>query len=401
MERRLAILAMESVSLVISSENSSPAIASLLLITLVSGPAVAAGNTIVVKASEKSPLQSILFGKFVMAAGFPPGVINIVSGAGKTGALLASHMQIRKISFTGSTAAGRKVQQAAAASNLKVVTLELGGKSPSIVFDDADIAKSAETVVMSSLINMGQVCTVSRTVVRYICYVRSCSCSCYKANTRIYVQDTIAPVFLEHLKQHFAGWTAKQGDPSDPNTLIGTVADAAQVKHVTGLIESGTAEGGKIAIGGKGQGAFILPTIFTDVQDDATINVNEVFGPVMVYHTFRTEEEVLKRANASDYALYASVSCFSCAGSLHLQYSQYLLTGLYTGHQPCAPCRQEPRVRHGRHQRRVPDSPLRHTFWWMEAVWIWERDGKGLGCRLDSNKVHLHQDRMICVLFSS
>lgn len=107
------------------------------------------------------PLQSILLGRLVKAAGFPPGVINIVSGSGKTGSLLASHMQIRKISFTGSTAAGRKVQATAAASNLKVVTLELGGKSPSIVFEDANIEKSVETVVLSSLINMGQVCTVS------------------------------------------------------------------------------------------------------------------------------------------------------------------------------------------------------------------------------------------------
>jgi len=225
-------------------------------------------------------------GRFIAAAGFPPGVINIVTGAGKTGALLAEHMDIRKISFTGSTAAGRKVQQAAAASNLKVVTLELGGKSPSVIFDDADVEKTVETVVMSALINMGQVCT---------------------ANSRLYVQEGIAPVLLEHLKGHYAGWKQKQGDPSDINTLIGTVADEAQRKHVTGLIELGLKDGGKVVVGGDADGAFVHPTLFTDVKDDATLNVREVFGPVTVFHTFKTEDEAVARANDSDFGLYASV----------------------------------------------------------------------------------------------
>ncbi|KAF9517204.1 hypothetical protein BS47DRAFT_1375719 [Hydnum rufescens UP504] len=225
------------------------------------GPAIAAGNTIILKSSEKSPLLSLGLAKVIAAAGFPPGVINIISGAGPTGGYLSAHPLIRKISFTGSTATGRKVQQAAADSNLKVVTLELGGKSPTIVFADADFKNAVETVVLSSLVNVGQVCT---------------------ANTRVY------------------------GDPTNINTVIGTVADALQVKSVTGLIEIGKTEG-KLAIGGDADGAYVHPTIFTDVADNSQINTKEVFGPVMVFHTFKDEAEVIKRANDTEYGLYASV----------------------------------------------------------------------------------------------
>jgi len=249
------------------------------------GPAIAAGNTIILKSSEKSPLLSLGLAKVVAAAGFPPGVINIISGAGPTGGYLSAHPVIRKISFTGSTATGRKVQQAAADSNLKVVTLELGGKSPTIVFADADFKNAVETVVLSSLVNVGQVCT---------------------ANTRVYVEESLAPLFLEHLKGNFAGWTQLQGDPTNINTVIGTVADALQVKSVTNLIEIGKTEG-KLAIGGNADGAYVHPTIFTDVADNSQINTKEVFGPVMVFHTFKDEAEVIKRANDTEYALYASV----------------------------------------------------------------------------------------------
>lgn len=134
------------------------------------------------------------------------------------------------------------------------------------------------------------------------------TCPLLQANTRLYVEESIAPVFLEHLKGHFAGWTQKQGDPSNIETLLGTVADAAQLASVSGFVKEAKESGATLAIGGDHDGAYVKPTIFTNVKDTDRINVQEVFGPVMVYHTFKDEEEVLKRANASDYGLYASVS---------------------------------------------------------------------------------------------
>ncbi len=147
----------------------------------------------------------------------------------------------------------------------------------------------------------------------------------HQSNTRIYVEESIAEAFLEGLKQAFAGWTSLQGDPGDAKTVIGTLADAQQTKNVTSLFEIAKKEG-KLVIGGDGQGAYIKPAIFTDVADNAKINTTEVFGPVMVYHTFKTEEEVLKRANDTEYGLYSSI--FTSNLDRALQFSRKLESGM-------------------------------------------------------------------------
>jgi aldehyde dehydrogenase (NAD+) len=171
-------------------------------------PAIAAGNTFVFKASEKSPLGAIALGDYIKKAGFPPGVINIVSGAGKTGGLLAAHMKIYKISFTGSTASGRKVQDAATKSNLKAVTLELGGKSPAIVFNDADLSNALAMNSQGFLFNTGQICA---------------------AYSRTLVQEKIAPEFLKGLKEKFEGMSVSWATPSIPKPF----SDPWQTRHNT------------------------------------------------------------------------------------------------------------------------------------------------------------------------
>ena len=252
-------------------------------------PAVAAGNTFVFKASEKSPLGAIALGEYITEAGFPPGVINIVSGGGTTGALLSSHMRIGKISFTGSIGSGRKVQDAATKSNLKVVTLELGGKSPSIVFNDADIPNALAMNAAGFLANTGQICA---------------ACS------RVFVQEKIAPEFLKGLKEKFVEMSEKMGDSLDLNTALGPLADKAQYERVMSFLESGKSSGAEILTGGsrKGEkGCFIEPTIYLNPDSSAKIYTDEIFGPVLTIKTFKTEDEALEMANDTTYGLAASV----------------------------------------------------------------------------------------------
>ncbi|KAF9889050.1 hypothetical protein FE257_008027 [Aspergillus nanangensis] len=252
-------------------------------------PAVAAGNTFVLKVSEKSPLGAIALGSYIKEAGFPPGVINIVSGAGVTGSLLAGHMKIWKVSFTGSTASGRKVQDAATKSNLKVVTLELGGKSPSIVFNDADLETTLTMNSRGFLSNTGQICA---------------ACS------RVLVQEDIAPQFIQGLRKKFQEMSEVMGDPLDPNTFLGPLADQAQFDRVMSFLEAGKSSGSEILTGGvrKGNtGCFIEPTVFLDPDTNASIYTDEIFGPVLVVKTFKTEDEALEMANATSYGLAASI----------------------------------------------------------------------------------------------
>ena len=251
--------------------------------------AVAAGNTFVFKASEKSPLGAIALGDYIKEAGFPPGVINIVSGGGKTGSLLAAHMDIGKISFTGSIASGRKVQDAATKSNLKVVTLELGGKSPAIIFNDADVPNALNMNCQGFLVNTGQICA---------------------ATSRALVQEKIAPEILKGLKEKFEGMSAVMGDTLDPNTALGPLADKAQYNRVMSFLESGKASGAEILTGGtrKGdKGCFVEPTIFVNPDSKAQIYTDEIFGPVLSVKTFKTEEEAVEMANDTSYGLAASI----------------------------------------------------------------------------------------------
>ncbi|KAH8805097.1 aldehyde dehydrogenase [Xylogone sp. PMI_703] len=272
-------------------------------------PAVAAGNTIVLKSSEKSPLGVLALGELVVKAGFPPGVINFITGAGETGRLLAEHMDIRKISFTGSTATGRKIQEAAARSNLKIVTLELGGKSPSLIFNDADI-ESALTHTTHMLMNSGQVCA---------------------AATRVLVQEDIAPAFIKEVKVRFEAMKQTMGDTKDPKTFVGPLADKAQYDRVMGLIEQGKTAGAELLTGGSrygDAGYYVEPTIFVNPPSDNPVYREEIFGPVLSIKTFKTDEEALALANDTTYGLSSSIFTANITRALRL--SAKLQAGMVT-----------------------------------------------------------------------
>lgn len=222
--------------------------------------------------------------------GFPPGVVNILSGHGTpSGATLASHMDIRMVNFTGSTFTGRKIQAAAASSNLKKVVLELGGKSPAIVFEDADIAKAAQETAGSMLMIMGQACI---------------------ANSRIYVQESVAEEFKKAFVKAFS--SPKKGDPLDPSTEQGPQADGLQHERIKSYLQAASEGHGKLETGGKpaqidGKGFFIEPTMYSNVDENEKTQKEEVFGPFCNINTFKTEAEAMEKANATEYGLYASV----------------------------------------------------------------------------------------------
>ncbi|KAF2817075.1 aldehyde dehydrogenase [Mytilinidion resinicola] len=251
-------------------------------------PALITGNTVVLKSSEKAPLTSAKIATLVLEAGFPRGVFNIITGFGNiSGSILSHHMDVRALTFTGSGRTGRLIQVAATKSNLKHVLLELGGKSPAIVFADADLDDAVAATVQSMKQNSGQVCM---------------------ANSRIYVQDSIAEKFMAAYQKTFALVT--MGDTLDPATNHGPQADAVQHETVLRYIEDGK-KVGKLVVGGEAatehDGFFIRPTIFTEAPEDSNIMKEEIFGPVVNINTFETEEEVLAKANDTEFGLYASV----------------------------------------------------------------------------------------------
>ncbi|OAL44487.1 aldehyde dehydrogenase [Pyrenochaeta sp. DS3sAY3a] len=252
-------------------------------------PAVAAGNTFIFKSSEKSPLGALALGPLFVEAGFPPGVVQFLSGAGDAGAALASHHRIAKISFTGSGAVGRKIQDAATKSNLKRVTLELGGKSPAIVFPDAPMDVALPSVGNGFLANSGQICA---------------------AASRAFVHESIAATFVAGLKKIFETATTNLGaSPLELTTDHGPVVDRQQFDKIMSFIDAGksTAE---LVTGGsrKGEkGCFIEPTIFLNPSDDSPVLNEEIFGPVLCIKTFKTEEEVIELANNTVYGLASCV----------------------------------------------------------------------------------------------
>ncbi|KAF2640837.1 aldehyde dehydrogenase [Massarina eburnea CBS 473.64] len=272
---------------------------SLLTFAWKVGTALATGNTVVYKNSEKTPYGVLVLARLVKEAGFPPGVVNIVSGDGVTGSLLAHHMDIDKISFTGSGPSGQKVLEAAAKSNNKKVTLELGGKSPSLVFEDANLDNA---LVMNSdmfLFNNAQACI---------------------AASRLFVQSSIADKFIEGLKARFEGAVQAIGDPSAPTTMQGPLADLKQLERVLGYIEAGKSEG-TLAVGGARHGdtgAFVKPTIFLNPSKTGKIYREEIFGPVLVISTFETEEEAIEMANDTSYGLSACVYTGSTSRALRV-----------------------------------------------------------------------------------
>ncbi|KAL0337431.1 UNVERIFIED_CONTAM: Aldehyde dehydrogenase family 2 member C4 [Sesamum calycinum] len=258
------------------------------MFTMKVGPALAAGCTMVVKPAEQTPLSALYYAHLSKLAGIPDGVLNVVTGYGHTaGAAISSHMDIDKVCFTGSTEVGRLVMQAAAASNLKPVSLELGGKSPFIIFDDVDVDKIADLALQGTLYNKGEVCV---------------------AGSRVFVQEGIYDKFLVKLVEKVKTWVV--GDPFDPNVHQGPQVDKNQYERILSFIEHGKREGATLLAGGKPsdrKGYYIEPTIFTDVADDMTIAREEIFGPVMSVMKFKTVEEVIKRANATKYGLAAGI----------------------------------------------------------------------------------------------
>ncbi len=251
-------------------------------------PALATGNVIIIKPSEKTPLGSLAIAPLFEQAGFPKGCVQVVTGKGDTGNILASHLRIRKISFTGSMAVGKKVQVAAAQSNLKRVTLELGGKSPAVVFDDCNLNNAVTWTVNAILARSGQVCV---------------------AASRIYVQKSISKAFIDKYVEKMKAAAADLGDPQDMSVKLGPLVDAGQFERVKTMIERGRKEA-DLLVGGaqRGQvGCYIEPTVFLNPEPHAEIYKNEIFGPVSVIKTFETEEEVLRMANDTEFGLMSGV----------------------------------------------------------------------------------------------
>ncbi|CAD0084227.1 unnamed protein product [Aureobasidium vineae] len=256
-------------------------------------PALVTGNTLVVKSSEKSPLTALVLARLVKEAGFPPGVVNILSGLGNpAGAAMASHLKIRKLGFTGSGRTGRLIKEAAAKSNLKRVSLELGGKSPLVVFEDAELDQAVPSAAMSILYMAGQVCI---------------------ASSRLYVHSSIADVFQEKLTECIKAMSANPPEginPLSPEAKHSPQVDKAQFDNILRYLELAKESGGEILLGGKKQtdkGYFIEPTIIRNPDHNSRISKEEIFGPVLCFNTFEDEDEVMQRANDTEYGLFASV----------------------------------------------------------------------------------------------
>ena len=249
-------------------------------------PALAFGNAMVLKPSELTPLSALRMAEILTEAGLPPGLYNVVQGAGAVGAALVSDPRVAKVSLTGSVATGQKVY-AAAAQGIRAVTMELGGKSPLIVFEDADIDNAVGAAMMANFYSSGQVCS---------------------NGTRVFVHKGMRAAFLDRLVTRMGG--IRMGDPMDPDTHMGPLISQAQRDKVLRYIEIGRAEGAELVAGGgiaNGPGFFVQPTVFAGVTDAMTIAREEIFGPVMCVLDFDTEAEVIARANATEFGLAAAV----------------------------------------------------------------------------------------------
>jgi len=266
---------------------NSPLIATVWKI----GPVLATGCTVVLKPAEEAPLTPLLFGQLCLEAGVPDGVVNVVTGPGETaGAALAAHLNVDKVAFTGSHLTGQKIVQAAS-GNLKRVTLELGGKSPDIVFGDADLEAAVPGTAMAVFNNAGQIC---------------------HAGTRLFVETRIYDEFVDRVAEF--GRALKVGNGLDPQTQIGPLVSEQQLQRVTSYLEAGKRDGARAIVGGErltdgayAAGYFVPPTVFTDVRDNMSIAQDEIFGPVISAIPFDDLEEVAQRANTTHFGLASGV----------------------------------------------------------------------------------------------
>jgi len=258
----------------------------LLMLAWKIAPALAAGNTVVLKPAETTPLSAMLFAEICMQAELPPGVVNIITGAGKTGSLLVTHPDVKKVAFTGSTEVGKLIQRSIAGTG-KRLTLELGGKAANIVFEDAPLDQAVEGIVNGIYFNQGHVCC---------------------AGSRLLVQESIAEPLLEKLKRRLS--TLRLGDPLDKNTDIGAINSKAQLEKIQGLVESGVEEGAELYQPEciiPERGFWFPPTLFTNVAQSYRIAREEIFGPVLSVLTFRTPNEAVEKANNTPFGLSAGV----------------------------------------------------------------------------------------------
>jgi aldehyde dehydrogenase (NAD+) len=258
----------------------------LLMLSWKIAPALAAGNTVVLKPAETTPLSALLFAEICQQAELPPGVVNILTGAGKTGSLLVGHEDVQKVAFTGSTEVGKAIQRALAGSG-KRLTLELGGKAANIVFEDAPLDQAVEGIVNGIYFNQGHVCC---------------------AGSRLLVQESIAKPLLEKLKLRLS--TLRLGDPLDKNTDIGAINSKAQLEKIQGLVASGLEEGAEMyqpECRLPERGFWFPPTVFTNVSQSYRIAREEIFGPVLSVLTFRTPAEAVEKANNTPYGLSAGL----------------------------------------------------------------------------------------------
>ncbi|MGW4204384.1 aldehyde dehydrogenase family protein [Streptomyces sp. NPDC004726] len=258
----------------------------LLMLAWKIAPALATGNTVVLKPAETTPLSALFFADICRQAGLPKGVVNIVTGDGRTGEALVGHPGVDKVAFTGSTAVGKAIARQIAGTEKKV-TLELGGKGANIVFDDAPIDQAVEGIVTGIFFNQGQVCC---------------------AGSRLLVQESIQEELLDALKRRLA--TLRLGDPLDKNTDIGAINSAEQLARITRLAETGEAEGAErwsVPCELPTSGYWFAPTLFTNVTQAHTIARDEIFGPVLSVLTFRTPDEAVAKANNSQYGLSAGI----------------------------------------------------------------------------------------------
>ena len=258
----------------------------LLMLAWKVAPALACGNTVVLKPAETTPLTALLFAEICQQADLPPGVVNILTGAGETGRAIVEHAGVDKVAFTGSTDVGKAIARAVAGTDKKV-TLELGGKAANIVFDDAPTDQAVEGIVNGIFFNQGHVCC---------------------AGSRLLVQESVADEVLERLKRRMA--TLRLGDPLDKNTDVGAISSAAQLARIRELSEAGEAEGAErwsAPCDLPSSGYWFAPTLFTGVSQAHRIAREEIFGPVLSVLTFRTPSEAVEKANNTPYGLSAGI----------------------------------------------------------------------------------------------